>query len=239
MKVIDERDIPLILCSSKTKSEIEFYRRRLGNEHPFISENGGGIFVPVGYWNFQLQYDSIQNGYWAIHLGTENPSLTKALDEVRAKTGLKIKSFSEMSDAEIANLAGLRLEEARLARERQFSEPFLIEGKTNGLTEAVTALGLQLTEGRRFLHLMGKVDKGKATQRLTEIYRENRPDYDIVTVSIGDSLNDLPMLKAADIAVLVKGPEGRHDPRVAVEGLIRTKAIGPKGWNEAVLELLT
>jgi HAD superfamily hydrolase (TIGR01484 family) len=45
-----ELDIPLVLCSSKTRREIEHYRKKLGNSHPFISENGGGIFIPEGYF---------------------------------------------------------------------------------------------------------------------------------------------------------------------------------------------
>lgn len=239
LEAVRERDIPLILCSSKTKSEIELYRRRLGNNHPFISENGGGIFVPIGYRDFRLQYDSVQEGYWLIRLGADKPSLVKALDEIKKRTGLKIRGFSDMSDEEVATITGLVLEEARLARRRQYSEPFLVEGGVDGLREAVAALGLELTEGRRFFHLTGNMNKGKATRRLAEIYRENCPDCDIVAVGIGDGLNDLPMLEAVDKAILVKGPDGKHDPRVAVEGLIRTEAIGPKGWNEAVLGLVT
>lgn len=46
LKLCRERGIPLILCSSKTRAEIEVYRQRLKNEHPFIPENGGGIFIP-------------------------------------------------------------------------------------------------------------------------------------------------------------------------------------------------
>ncbi len=240
LEVLRERDIPLILCSSKTKAEIEFYRNRLGNEHPFISENGGGIFVPVGYRGFRLQYDTVQEGYWVISLSVGYPSLVKALGEIREKTGLKIKGFSDMSDEEVARVTGLDMEQARLARRRQYDEPFLIEGKADGLREAVNAAGLRYTEGRRFFHLMGNIDKGRATKKLVEIYRENSPDLNnIVTVGIGDSLNDLPMLEAVDIAVLVKGPDGEHDHRVAVKDLIRTEAIGPKGWNEAVLRLIT
>ena len=44
LKLIKEKDVPLILCSSKTRAEIEVYRKKLDNQHPFVSENGGGIF---------------------------------------------------------------------------------------------------------------------------------------------------------------------------------------------------
>ena len=41
LRLIRARSIPLILSSSKTRAEIEVYRKRLDNSHPFISENGG------------------------------------------------------------------------------------------------------------------------------------------------------------------------------------------------------
>jgi len=50
LKLIKNEGIPLILCSSKTRAEMEVYRKRLDNSHPFVSENGGGIFIPEGYF---------------------------------------------------------------------------------------------------------------------------------------------------------------------------------------------
>ena len=50
LQAIKEKNIPLIICSSKTRSEIEYYREKLSNNHPFVSENGGGIFLPEGYF---------------------------------------------------------------------------------------------------------------------------------------------------------------------------------------------
>lgn len=238
LDVVKKRDIPLILCSSKTKPEIEFYRQKLGNEHPFVSENGGGIFIPISYRGFRLQYDAIQEGYWVICLGMSHAFLVGVLRKIRKKTGLKIKGFSDMSDEEVAAITGLGLEQARLARMRQYDEPFIVDGEAKGLREAVAAMGLECTEGGRFFHLTGGADKGAAIRRLAEIYKENCSGVEVITVGIGNTLNDLPMLEAVDIAVLVKGPDGRHDRRVVVKDLIRTEAAGPKGWNEAMLRLI-
>ena len=48
LAVLKEKNIPLVLCTSKTRAEIELFRIQLKNIHPFISENGGAIFVPKG-----------------------------------------------------------------------------------------------------------------------------------------------------------------------------------------------
>jgi len=50
LQLVAQSDIPLVICSSKTRKEIEYYRKKLDNNHPFISENGGGIFIPKGYF---------------------------------------------------------------------------------------------------------------------------------------------------------------------------------------------
>ena len=50
LEEVYKANIPVVLCSSKTKAEIEVYRRQMNNRDPFISENGGGIFIPEGYF---------------------------------------------------------------------------------------------------------------------------------------------------------------------------------------------
>src|SRR2546423_300740 len=41
-----EHAIPLIICTSKTRAEVEPLRNELGNTDPFIVENGGALYVP-------------------------------------------------------------------------------------------------------------------------------------------------------------------------------------------------
>ncbi len=58
--------IPLVLCTSKTFAEVEWYRDRLRNTHPFIVESGGAIYIPKGYFPFSFDYDDVVicNDYW-------------------------------------------------------------------------------------------------------------------------------------------------------------------------------
>ncbi len=60
LKVLKEKNIPLVICSSKTKTEIEYYRKKLDNYRPFISENGGGIFIPKNYFKFKIQNSKLK-----------------------------------------------------------------------------------------------------------------------------------------------------------------------------------
>ncbi|MBP1733392.1 MAG: mannosyl-3-phosphoglycerate phosphatase, partial [Deltaproteobacteria bacterium] len=43
LRKLKDLGIPLIICSSKTRLEIERYRQEFGSLYPFVAENGGGI----------------------------------------------------------------------------------------------------------------------------------------------------------------------------------------------------
>lgn len=57
LNALKEKNIPLIICTSKTRAEIEKWRLELRTDHPFISENGGAIFIPKGYFSHKFCLD--------------------------------------------------------------------------------------------------------------------------------------------------------------------------------------
>ena len=54
LELIRKNNIPLVLCSSKTRAELLLYQKRLSIRAPFVSENGGGVFAPAGYFSSVL-----------------------------------------------------------------------------------------------------------------------------------------------------------------------------------------
>ena len=227
--------IPLILCSSKTRTEIESYRAAINNVHPFISENGGGIFIPRGYFRAPFEAEEL-DGYHLIRLGTSYAKIRERFIRLREKPGAKVRGFADMSTAEVAALTGLSESGAALARQRDFEEAFIFEGAPDeNFLRAIETAGLNWTQGRIF-HIMGNHDKGRAVKMLMSLYE--RQYGAIASIGLGDSLNDLPMLEAVDRPVLVRHQDGSCDTRITVPGLMRTRLPGPAGWNEAVRQLL-
>ena len=108
------------------------------------------------------------------------------------------------------------------------------------LVKAAEARGLQCTRGGRFYHLMGSNDKGIASRRLMGWYKRlaQAEGQDLVTIGIGDSLNDLAMLAVVDHPVLVQKPDRSYDPDVQLPHLIRAVGVGPVGWNRSLMDLL-
>lgn len=236
--LLRDRDIPLVVCSSKTRAEIEHLRRRLQNTHPFTSENGGGVFIPSGY--FDIPPDSYnveeEGGYQVIRLGARYADLRKALEELRGE-GFDVRGFGDMTAEEVSALTGLSRQEAAMAKERDFDEPFVYKGaELKPFIEAIEAKGFHYTKGR-LLHILGDSSKGGAVDILIDLYR--RKHGEIVTIALGDSPNDREMLERADYAVIVRKPDGSCDPALDIRGVIRADGIGPAGWNKAILKLLS
>lgn len=241
LESIRRKNIPLILASSKTRAEIEAVRAALGNHDPFIAENGGAVVVPQDYFDQPIEHDKEKDGYWIIELGTPYEELRRALKAIRSDLGVKLVGFGDMSVEEVAESTNLSRQEAAVARQREYDEPFvaaLDDAALTALESAVAVHHLRLTRGGRFFHLMGDNDKGRAVRIVIELF-EKAWKEPTRSVALGDSLNDLPMLAAVDVPVLVQKPDGNYDARVRERLNVElAPAVGPAGWNAAVLELL-
>lgn len=236
LRLIAESGIPLIFCSSKSRAEIEALRVQLGNHHPFIAENGGGIYIPPGYFATPFSGEEI-GGLRCIRLGQHYGDVRRQFEQLRREHHAQVRGFADMSGEEIAALTGLSPEAAELARQRDFEEPFVFEGEADpSFLTAIVAAGLNWTRGNMF-HIMGQHDKGRAVSRLLALYATEFGR--ITSIGLGDNLNDLPMLEVVDYPVLLCHKDGRFDEKVNLPGLLRPQAAGPRGWNEIVLQLLS
>jgi mannosyl-3-phosphoglycerate phosphatase len=239
LELIKSKNIPLVICSSKTRAEIELYRKLLNNSDPFISENGGGIFIPSAYFSHHFKHDKQLNGYKLIELGTSHEILINELNSIKKAQRIKLKGLSEMTIKELSEVSGLNREQTKLAKKREYDEPFIMYGDHSDretIKREIIGRGLKHTEGGIFHHIMGDNDKGRAAKILISLFKHKFPN--LKTIGLGDSINDLPMLEAVDVPILVKKPSGQCDPRINVPNLVFAQGIGPEGWNNAILNCL-
>jgi mannosyl-3-phosphoglycerate phosphatase len=230
--------VPVVPCTSKTRAETERWRRALGNADPFIVENGGAAFVPEGYFGPGAIFDRRDGGYGVLEFGCPYAGLRRALEAIRAATGLPLRGFGDMPVDEIAARCGFSRQDAALAAKREYDEPFIgaDPGSLPAVVSAAGAEGLRVVSGGRFHHLVGDSDKGKAVLALRELYVQDRGP--VRTVGLGDSPNDEPMFRAVDLPVVVRRPDGGHFDALHLPGLGVAPYAGPEGWREAVLGLL-
>lgn len=212
---------PLVLCSSKTATEIESIQRDLGIAGtPAIVENGAGMLGDAG-------------------TGADDyKRLRDMLNTLPTVLRTPFQGFGDMDAARVARITGLGVAAAAAAKMRAFSEPGLWSGSAAGraaFIDALAQMGIAAREGGRFLTLSFGATKA---DRMAQIIAKYAPDH---TIALGDAPNDVEMLCAADHGVIVANPARQALPELSAEAegrIIRTTKAGPAGWNDAVLRLI-
>lgn len=242
LAMLKGRSIPVIICSSKTRAEIEVCRRRMGLRAPFIVENGAAIFVPRGTLDVRGEPFVERAGYHVLELGAPYPVLCRTWEAIKDEEEFLMTGFSEMTVQQISQLTGLATAEARLAAMREYSQPFVFSDtaeRRQRLERLVKQRGLQVTRGGRFYHLLGQNDKGKAVEVLKKLYAQTSPGSEIRAVGLGDSANDVPMLEAVDVPVVIRKKTGQWEDFPVMGPVVRSQKPGPQGWAEEVTRIVS
>lgn len=233
-----ELKIPIILCSSKTAAEMIPLRRRLGIPDPFIVENGGGIYFPAGF-GVRVPEARTRGDFQRLALGPPIEVLVEFLKRFSDRRQIAVRTFLDYSPEELASEVGLTREAAERALEREFDLPYhpLPPELQAQLEERARRHGLRVARGGRFFHLTGQFDKGSAVHRLAAVFGQFWGEQP-VTIALGDSLNDLEMLRAVDDPIIIPNPESTAALSEAIPGASTAHQAGPAGWNSAVLSLV-
>lgn len=229
--------IPLVLTSSKTRMELLGLQKQLGLSEAFISENGGGIFIPQDHALHDPDFFEEMDGCRGVVFGRPYDYIRQIF--ARFREPYKLKGFGDMSVEEIMDLTDLNREDAELAVQRDFSEPFLFleQPRPRELQKDLAGFGLTLTRGGRFYHLMGEgQDKGRAVTEAKRLFAAVSQKK-MTTVGLGDAPNDFTMLKAVDIPVLIPRPDGSFE-HMELAGLRKAPFPGSRGWGVIVAEIL-
>jgi len=237
LNALADRGIPLVLCSSRTRAELELVQQEFHLRHPFIGENGGAVYLPRGYFP-SSSGPAEMSGYDIIRFAGPHEQVVEALRRTAETLGIEVRGFNGMSVQEVANECGLSLADARLAQLREYGEPFLILASDpaaesrmlNGLRRA----GLRCVNRGRFHHVSSGADVRRSVRTLTNLYRQR--SRDVLTIGVSAGLTDPSLLREVDIPIVVLTPEIdtarvlRQVPTARV-----TNTAGSLGWAEAIL----
>ena len=221
--------VPVILCTSKTKSEVKIIRDDLNLKDPYIVENGGAI------------YGEYPNGKeWEIILGKSYSKLEKILNNLSENINFKLRPLNSLSDDEATKLTGLEGECLNLMRDRHWSMPFLNPPQTfdEDLKRLCQIYDVDIFRGNRMSHLLSKnSNKGLAIKKL--LNKNNNLNVEII--GLGDSPNDLPLLLNSDYKVVISGIKGTNHILInqlkGTEFSISEKPHG-HGWKDEVFKLI-
>jgi len=222
--------IPVILCTSKTKSEVKIIRDDLNLKDPYIVENGGAIYG-----------EDSDGKEWKIILGKSYKVLEKILNNLSEKINFNLRPLNTLSDDEATNLTGLKGESLNLMRDRHWSMPFLNPPDTfdEDLKRLCEIYDVDIFRGNRMSHLLSKnSNKGIAIKKLLN----KNKNLNVQIIGIGDSPNDLPLLINSNYKIVISGIKGPNQLLLndlkGNEFCISKKPHG-NGWKDEVFKLVT
>ena len=241
---LERRHIPLVLVSQGTRAQLEPLRGKLQHAHPFITESGGGLFLPDGYFSLRLEGAVRAARYFCVPFGQPYAEVTAALEEIAAQVGADVVGYSRMTAREIARNTGETTRVAELARQREFSERFFFAGATEDamrrFEEAAHREHWEAVRGNPFWEFRSVASNDRALRYLMRLYRSAAPRTRLTSVAIGSMASDLSLLSAADSVILIPRPGMGFDATLATAFPAATHAPcpGPAGWGQAVTKLL-
>jgi len=229
IKTLQKLSIPVILCTSKTASEVKVIRKELNLTDPYIVENGAAIYG-----------ESLKNVNGEIILGIKYESLEEILNFISKEIEYNLIPLNNLTDQEATKLTGLKGNSLNLMRDRHWSMPFLnppsfLEEKINICCEKFK---VDVFKGNRMSHLLSKnSNKGKAINALKKFSNIQN----IQIIGLGDSPNDLPLLINSDIRIVIPGKEGPNLNLLnQLKDLEFTLASEPNGygWKNEIIKLI-
>jgi len=231
LTTIDLNKIPLVLNSSKTRSEIISFRKELANNHPFVVENGAAVFIPGGV------FDEYDDDLTEVSLAKSRKDILQCIHELRKQQAYAFKGFADFTIEELMTETGLTKQQAMQAKDRSGSEPIKWMDSEENLVlfkQAVEKQGLKMVTGGRFLHVMGQTDKAQAMHFLVNLYSKQY-HQNFTMIALGDSQNDQLMLEQADIAGVIL-PVNGEILKLQQTGntVVNSTMPAPKGWQEVM-----
>tara|TARA_Y100000766_G_scaffold283366_1_gene298792 strand:- start:847 stop:1644 length:798 start_codon:yes stop_codon:yes gene_type:complete len=229
IKTLQALCIPVILCTSKTASEVKIIRNELNLKDPYIVENGAAIYG-----------ESLTRTNGQIILGERYEILEEILNAISKEIGYDLIPLNNLSDKEATKLTGLKGDSLTLMRDRHWSMPFLNppDSLNKKISICCNNFNVEVFRGNRMSHLLSiNSNKGKAINQLKK-YSNNS---NIKIIGLGDSPNDLPLLINSDFKIVIPskyGPNLNLLDQLKDYNFILAEKPNGYGWKDEINKLL-
>ena len=238
IRQLQQAQIPIIPVTSKTRAEVVSLCEEIGLNAPFITENGSAVFIEENDQRFVLPEGLKQGNYYYHMFGFKYQEARVILKQMSATLKTNLIGFGDLSVEEICQLTGLSLAEGKLAKTRDFTEPFLTPKNISAdlLQETASLYKCKIVVGDRFSHLISENSgKGNAVKWLLQNYKFTTKKT--ITIGLGNSPNDLSLLENVDIPIIIPGLKGIHSGLKGRDWRI-APASGCLGWKLALAEII-
>lgn len=231
LKELAPDEMALVLCSGKTRAEIEYVQEKLGINHPFICENGGAVLIPDGYFRFDVTSSRSVPGYQAVEFGRAYSDVIEILHRTADDLRIQVVGFSDMSIEEVARECRLPMLHARLAKLREYEEPFRLLSPSSAawsrLCKVLQGASLRCTRGEDFHRVGAPVERSVGVNLLNSLYR--RAGGAVTTVGVTRTMHEDNLVPLVDYPIMVADEDTVPDAAPAAG------VIDAIDWAEAIV----
>jgi hypothetical protein len=140
---LDHTGLPIVWVTARSRLQMDEPRRRFGHQHPFIAEDGCGVYLPEDYFHLRPAKTVRMGRFTCIPVAEVQPAASEALESLADQTGVSVVPLRSLAPRELAQNTGLPARDAELARQRDFDELFFFAGasqddETRFASEAAT-----------------------------------------------------------------------------------------------------
>jgi len=249
---LDHRGIPAVWLTNRTRLQMDGPRRKLAHTHPFIAEDGCGVFLPEDYFHLRPQTsaprpretETIRLGrFTCLPIAEPQPAASDALENLAVESGLSVVPLRSLPPRELTLNSGLPAREAELVRQRDFDEFFFFAGASQHDIEKFLALGrarnIQFRQRGALWSLAIGASIHRCIGQLSNLYDRALRSH-AKSIAIATPREDSPLFAACDRAILLTddtdkeaGLAADHSRRV-----LELPRRFPDAW-EQVLEALS
>jgi len=123
-----EANIPVVPVTTRSRLQFDATIRRFGLGHPFLAEDGCGVFLPEDYFHLKPPRSVRLGRFTCVPVASPQPASAEMLDLIAEETGIEVVALGALSPRELSQNVGLPQREAELMRQRDFDELFFFAG---------------------------------------------------------------------------------------------------------------
>lgn len=237
---LEHAGIPAVWLTSRSRLQFDEPRRRLGHTHPFIAEDGCGVYLPEDYFHLRPDSSALRLGrFTCIPIAQALPATSEALEALSEDTHVPIVPLRLLSSREVAQNTGLPPREAELARQRDFDELFFFAGASQSQTELFLEAGRQRGMKFRQHEALWSAALGASIPRciaaLTKLY-DRALRYHAHTVALATPDLAPSLFPSCDRSILlVSGEaEAKTEEELPYPRARRISQRFPQAWEQAL-----
>jgi mannosyl-3-phosphoglycerate phosphatase len=237
---LDHASVPAIWVTTRSRGQMDDPRRRLDHNHPFIAEEGCGVYLPEGYFHLRPAKTVRLGRFTCIPIAEPQPAARDALESLSEETGVSVVALRSLSPREVMQNSGLPVREAELARQRDFDELFFFAGASEQDIDRFVAEGrrrkLQLRQHGVLWSLAVGASLSLCVRELSKLYERALRSHPVI-LGIATQQDSNELFAACDRAILLSNgaPEGSGQPHSSKAREIPFPA--PDTWDRVLASL--